>query len=148
MKLHDNAKLIVQLGNSIVKNRNTVAAKFGLTSGQALIMKFLLKHRDSEEINQLDIQKDMNLSHQTVSGMLRRLERDGYIICEQSQRDKRYKRITVTQKANKLEQALKEVAHCAEEKVVEGMTEAEQVEFNRLLRIAHKNMTGATDAGE
>jgi MarR family multiple gene transcriptional regulator MgrA len=148
MKQYDNARLIVQLGNSIVQNRNTAAAKFGLTSGQALIMKFLLKRRDSGEINQLDIQKDMNLSHQTVTGMLRRLERDGYVIREQSPRDKRYKRITMAQEAKELEQALKEVAHCAEEKVIEGMTEAEQVEFNRLLRIAHKNMTGVTNAGE
>jgi MarR family transcriptional repressor of mepA len=138
----ENAKLIVQLANVMNKRRNIKAAEYGLTSGQVLILKFLLRNKDKEEINQLDIQTNMNLSHQTVTGMVRRLESKGYVTCRQSGRDKRCKRIELTPKAFEVSSALYALAMSSEQAVIQNMTEAEQQEFNRLLHTAYRNMTG------
>jgi MarR family multiple gene transcriptional regulator MgrA len=138
----ENVKLIVQLANVMIKKRNSKAAEYGLTSGQALILRFLLKNRDKEEINQLDIESNMNLSHQTVTGMVRRLESKGYVACSQSSRDRRCKRIEPTPKAFEVSSALLAVAVSSEQAVTQDMTEAEQHEFNRLLHRAYRNMTG------
>jgi len=85
----------------------------------------------------------MNLSHQTVTEMIKLLENKGYISCLQSSRDKRCKNIKVTPRALELGKALKEVAISSEHLVVQDMSEDEQREFSRLLRTAHANMTGS-----
>ena len=142
METFENAKLIVQLANVMINRRNKKAAGYGLTSGQVLILKFLLKNQDREEINQLDIQQNMNLSHQTVTGMVGRLESKGYVACSQSSRDRRCKRIELTPKAFEVSSAMSAGAMSAEQAVIRDMTADEQQEFNRLLRTAYRSMTG------
>ncbi len=142
MESFENIKLIMQLSNVIIKKRNNKAAEYGLTSGQALILRYLLKNRDKEEINQVDVQTYMNLSHQTVTGMLSRLEQKGYVSCHQSGRDRRCKLIELKPKGYEVESTLIAVAISSEQAAIQNMTANEQREFNRLLRLAYKNMTG------
>ena len=137
----NNAKLAMQLGKALVKMRNSITAKFDLTSGQLAIMVFLLHNLDRDEINQLDVQNDLLLTHQTVTGMIKRLEEKRFILSSQSRRDGRYKCITVTAKALELKDSLEESAKIAEDCVVSGMSESEQKEFNRLLFIALTNIS-------
>ncbi len=44
MEIFENAKLIVQLANVMIRKRNSTASEFGLTSGQSLILRYLLKN--------------------------------------------------------------------------------------------------------
>lgn len=136
---YDNGKLIVQLGNIVVKRRNAKAAEYGLTSGQTQILVFLLKNKD-REINQLDLQNDMLLTHQTVTGILNLLEKKGFIRRESSEIDRRRKRVMLTDKALKLETAIQKVAYEFEAMLVKNMSEEEIREFSRLLHIAQANM--------
>lgn len=136
-----NVKLVMQLSNALVKMRSSIAAEFGITSGQFSIMVFLLNNLDRDEINQLDIQNDLLITHQTVTGVLGRLEEKGYIICNQSKRDRRYKRITVTSLALEVKDALAESAKITESHLISSMSENERNEFNRLLLMALKNIS-------
>jgi DNA-binding MarR family transcriptional regulator len=103
-------------------------------------MSFLLHNLGRDEINPLDVQNDQMLTHQTVAGILQRLEGKGFIRCTQSQKDKRYKRITVTQKGIELEAFLKGAAADSEARLVRGMSEKDRKEFSRLLRIVQLNL--------
>lgn len=140
MMASSNVKLVMQLSNALVKMRSSIAAEFNITSGQLSIMVFLLNNLDRGEINQLDIQNDLLITHQTVTGVLERLKEKGYILCSQSRRDKRYKCITVTPKALEVKTALEDSAKIAESRLISGMSENDQKEFSKLLALALKNI--------
>lgn len=143
-----NMRLIMQLANVIIRNRNAMAAKFGLTSSQMDIMYFLIRTRTWKEVTQRDIQQAMLLTHQTVTGVLARLEEKGFIVCRRSERDKRCKCITVTEKALCLKDALTELAGKVEKKLAMHMTPQQVVAFNTALEIALKNMRAWNEQGE
>ncbi len=138
-----NVRLICQLGNALVKHRNKKAAAFSLTSVQMDVMVFLLKNRQKDEINQLDVQKHLMLSHPAVTGIVQRLEEKGFLKREQSKRDARYNCLQLTQKALELEDVLKCNAPEAEKTILQNMTSLEQAELYRLLQIALDNISSS-----
>lgn len=138
-----NVRLMCQLGNALVKYRNKKAAAFSLTSVQMDVVVFLLKNRNKDEINQLDVQKYLRLSHPAVTGIIQRMEENGFIKREQSIRDARYNCMHLTQKALELEDVLTDNAIEAEKIVMQHMTSTEQAELYRLLQIALDNICGS-----
>lgn len=138
-----NVRLICQLGNALVKYRNKKAAAFSLTSVQMDVVVFLMKNRKKEEINQLDVQKHLMLSHPAVTGIIQRMEEKGFLKREQSTRDARYNCLHLTQKGLELEDVLTGNAAEAEKIVTKNMTSTEQAEMYRLLQIALDNICGS-----
>lgn len=141
-------RLVMQLANTMIRKRNAMAAEFGLTSSQMDIMYFLIKNRDRQDITQREIQQAVLLTHQTVMGLLARLEEKEFIVCKQSKRDKRCKCITVTEKALQLKEALTELAGKVEQKLAVGMTAQQVSAFNKALEIALKNMRAWNEQSE
>lgn len=135
-----NVRLLCQLGNALVKFRNKKAEAFGLTSVQMDVVAFLLKNRDKDEINQLDVQKYLALSHPAVTGIIQRMEQKGFLKRKQSSRDARYNCLYLTQKALELEDALDHDAAKAEKIIMKNMSRTEQEEFHRLLQLAMDNI--------
>ena len=133
-------RMICQLGNSLIKYRNKKAESFGLTSVQIDVIVFLLKHRECDEINQLDIQNHLMLSNPTVTGILRRLETRGFISRGKSTRDARYNCLNLTDKAIALAEVLESNALMAEKQLLKGMSRQQREEFTRLLALAQSNM--------
>lgn len=67
-------KLMIKEGDNRIK-------KYGLTSKQGRIL-FFINHRISvhhQEVHQRDIEKEFHLSKSTVSGLVKRLENNGFI---------------------------------------------------------------------
>ena len=93
-------RIIRRIDNSLLKNRNKNLADFDLTAAQSDIIVYLMNnYQEMSEINQLDIQKHLQLSNPTVSGLLNRLEEKGFISRTSSIHDARYNCISPTQKA-------------------------------------------------
>ena len=57
-----------------------------------------LESKGAEEINQRDLEKVEKITHPAMTGIIQRLESKGFIICTPSPRDKRYKKISCTDK--------------------------------------------------
>jgi len=92
--------LTKSINNAIEKERNRYLVGYDLTSAQADVLKFVsYKEASGEEINQVDIEKEFNLSNPTVTGILKRLEMKGFVIKKNSQKDRRYKSVCLTEKA-------------------------------------------------
>lgn len=137
---YKNVRLMCQIGNALVKYRNKKAAVFNLTSVQMDVVVFLLKNRERDEINQLDVQKYLMLSHPAVTGIIQRLEEKGFLKRKPSTRDARYNCLQLTQKALELEDVLAENAVEAEKIIMKNMTSSQQEEFYRLLQAALDNI--------
>lgn len=130
-----------KLGNALVKYRNESLKDQDLTSVQAEVISFILKNKDKDEINLLDVQRHLALTHPTVIGIAKRLEEKSFIKREQSKTDARYTSLKLTKKGLEFRNVLSKKAAENEELLLQGMKDDERKEFNRLLGIALKNMT-------
>jgi DNA-binding MarR family transcriptional regulator len=134
-------KLVLQLANELIKKRNETSTQFDLTAGQMTFVVFLLRHQDRVEINQLDIEKEFGLTHQTVTGIISRLKTKGFVECFPSLRDKRFKAIRLREKALSIQVELERLTENADALMIKGMTADEQNTFQRLLQNALNQMT-------
>lgn len=55
------------------------------------------------EINQKDLENASHVTHSTMTEILKRMERKGFIRCSQSSHDRRHKCISTTEKARQLQ---------------------------------------------
>ena len=75
---------------------NEMFAEFDLTGAQTFTLIYLFKaHDQGRIINQRDIERDMDISNPTVTGILNRLENKGLIIRKVNPADARVKNIDV-----------------------------------------------------
>ena len=77
------------------------AAAMGLTSVQLRVLGSVsrLEAAGKEEIHQNDLERIERVTHPAMTKMLQRLESKGFVRCVPSERDRRYKKVTCTQRS-------------------------------------------------
>lgn len=73
----------------------------GLTGVQFGVLGQLrrLRRAGQEEINQRDLEEATHVTHPTMTEIVKRLEKQGFVVCTPSERDRRFKCIRPTEKA-------------------------------------------------
>ena len=131
------ASLIVKLGNAVTYFRNLKMEGIDLTSQQSDALIATLRNPG---ITASQLKEHLGLSQSTVAGIISRLEGKGLVEKTADQDDARKSILMPTQHGLSLEETLKEIALDTQQCLVDGMNEAEQAEFIRLLGIALDNM--------
>lgn len=131
------ASLIVKLGNAVTYYRNLKMENIDLTSVQSDAIIATLRNPG---ITATQLREHLQLSQSTVAGIIARLESKGLITKAIDKDDARKAILMPTEQGKLLEEPLKEIALETQQFLVEGMSEAEQAEFTRLLQIALDNM--------
>ena len=98
-----------------------------------LLIYTFLKNKAGVEVNQVDIEKELNIKNPTVTGLINRLEKKEYIRRETSQKGSKYKSIVVTDKGIALINEGQKIADRVEKKMFSVLTKDEQNELARLL---------------
>lgn len=140
------ASLVVRLGNVVAWLRNQRMQQRDITSSQSDVIRYILKHRD-QPVSAGDLMKQLSLSPSTMAGLLKRLENKHLITRKTDENDARKIIITPTKEGLDLEDYLKGTAAQTEEILLRGMTEVEQSEFYRLLKIALQNANAVKESG-
>ena len=109
-----------------------------LTAAQGHIMGYIT-HRKTPPCAR-DIEEAFQLSHPTVSGLLSRLEKKGFIAFQPDEADRRCKRIYVLPKGLELNETMHRTILTTEEQLVQGFTDEEKEQFTQLLLRAIHNM--------
>lgn len=117
---------------------NESLAQIGLTSAQGHIMGRLMHTK--EHLRARDLEREFCLSHPTVSGILSRLEKKGFIELRTDPADKRCKRIYVLEKAAEFDSLMNENLDKTENRLVAGFTPEETAQFAAYLERAIGNM--------
>jgi DNA-binding MarR family transcriptional regulator len=118
-----------------------------LTSAQGHIMGYL-SHRDTPPCPR-DIEEAFRLSHPTVSGLLSRLEKKGFIALRSDENDRRCKRVFMLPKGEECHERMHEIIRATETQLVSGFTAEEQAQFAGFLERAIQNMhCGCTNKEE
>ena len=109
-----------------------------LTAAQGHVMGFIA-HRKTPPCSR-DIEEAFHLSHPTVSGLLGRLEKKGFIELRPDETDRRCKRIFILPKGEELTETMHRTILESEEKLVQGFTEEEKALFAQFLNRSIENM--------
>lgn len=117
-------------------------ASMDLTASQGPIIGFIA-HRPQAPCSR-DIEEEFHLSHPTVSGILSRLERKGFIEFRPDGQDRRCKRIYILPKGQECDELIHKTIRINEERMVQDFTDAEKEQFAALLKRAIRNMGGRT----
>ena len=116
-------------------------ARMDLTAAQGHIMGYLA-HSPNPPCSR-DIEEAFQLSHPTVSGLLSRLEKKGFIEFRPDEKDRRCKRIHMLPKGQACIELMHRTIRENEERIVQGFSDAEKAQFASLLERAISNMGGS-----
>ena len=127
------------LNNRITQYMDQQFLALDLTSTQSFILHHLSLH-ENEAMYPKDIEKRFHLTHPTVSGVLQRLEAKNFIVIEPDRADRRCKRIRLTDRARRCDEAVGQALETLERLMCSGMSEEEQQTLLRLLDLASANL--------
>ncbi len=124
--------LVKQINNVFEKDLNGKLKAIGVTSSQCAVLDYLF-HTNKEEVSQRDVEQNLNLKNPTVTGLLKRLDEKGYILCVPNAEDKRKKNIYLTEKAYDIQRRMDTDRKKLEKKLTRGMTKKEVAAVTRAL---------------
>ena len=116
--------MIKQINNVYEKDLNERLRKIGITSSQCAVLDYLF-HTSRDEISQRDVEKALNLKNPTVTGILKRLDEKGYILCVPNAKDKRKKNIYLTEKAYDIQRRMETDRRKLDRELTRGMSKRE-----------------------
>lgn len=115
---------IKQINNVYEKDLTNRLKILGITSSQCAVLDYLF-HTNKEEVNQIDVEKSLNLKNPTVTGLLKRLDEKGFILCVPSSTDRRRKKIYLTEKAYDIQRRMEADRKKMDKALTRGMTKRE-----------------------
>lgn len=116
--------IIKQINNVFEKELNEKLKTLGITSSQCEVLDYLF-HTSKDEVSQRDVEKNLNLKNPTVTGILKRLDEKGYILCVPNAADKRKKNIYLTEKAYDIQRRMELNRRKLDRELTRGMTKRE-----------------------
>lgn len=112
----------------------------GPTRSQLNVLNYLSQH-DGEKVRVKDVVSYLHIDQSTASGIIKRMEENGYLICCQDPEDRRQKVISrspawTAPSAEKAREGVSQI----EDTLLEGLTETERAELRRMLGIVYQNL--------
>lgn len=125
-------RMIKILNTTIERDMNRTLAKFDLTGGQGAILGYLVHHPEIE-ICQKDLEKEFELSHPTMSSIVARMEAKGIVSTEALEKDRRFKKIVLTEKGKALDREVFSFIEENDARLMHGFSEEEKQKMIELL---------------
>ncbi len=111
-----------------------------LTAPQCRLL-LCLEAQEGGKATQRDLQRLLELSHTTVTGLLQRLEAKGYVrTAFDDKRDGRVKSVYLTPEFRERHQATRETMRIFEQQIFSSLTEKEREDLQHLLGKIHRGI--------
>jgi DNA-binding MarR family transcriptional regulator len=130
--------MLRHLHSCVDQNITAALASMDLTAAQGAVMGFII--HSSQPPCARDVEQAFQLSHPTVSGLLSRLEKKGFLEFRPDETDRRCKRIYILPKGMELNETMHRTIQSVEERMVMGFGEEEKELFRQYLQRAIQNM--------
>lgn len=132
------------LSHMIKRNFDGVLVKvndeYRLTSVQGWVIKYLCDHEGSD-VFQRDLETAFSVRRSTMTSVLQLMEKNGLIERIAVSYDARLKKLILTQKAIDIHNYIENSHRALEKQMVEGISEAEQAEFLKIVRKLQANLS-------
>jgi len=107
---------------------------------QSMALGYLIRASAQDEIYVKDLEKYMKIRKSTASELVSRLEKNGYVKTEKSQKDGRLKRLIVTEEGHEAHDRILQFLQEIDDRLVEGLSKEEVDTFVNLLNRLIQNM--------
>ena len=131
------ARLLLNLSNTIIQNRNRHLQALGLTASQADCLQYFLAN---EGTSISDLKNAMDITHQTAWGIVQRMEAHGWARLQRSDEDRRRQVVIPTASGRRLGELMMRNRERTGSLLLRGMTEEEQQKFYQLAAQAYENV--------
>ncbi|HJD25491.1 MAG TPA: MarR family winged helix-turn-helix transcriptional regulator [Candidatus Blautia intestinipullorum] len=138
--------LIHMLSNLMKRNDSSagISGAGELTVTQKHVLKFILLASLHRDVYQKDVEEEFQIRKSTVTGILKLMEKNGFIRRESAQQDARLKKLVPTEKAEALRPSILEHIRRTETHLTEGIPPEElkicrKVMCRMLYNLAEKN---------
>ena len=133
--------LIQHIAHAMFKETNRDLQKYNLTRVQANVLIYLFFSEGNGDIFQKDIEKHLNLTNPTVTGVVKRLEQKNLIIRHCCKNDGRYKCHILTDEGRKFAKySVDYMRNEKENQLLKGFSEDEIDFVIKLLKRMLKNL--------
>lgn len=132
---------IRELGLIIEKYLQQVAIQCDLEhleGPQGAVLFYLISHED-QDVFQKDIEQLLSIQKASASGLIKRMEKNGFIHVEPLEIDKRYKAIKVTEEGKAKHQAIRAFLDQVEADLSRGITQEEFKVFHDVIKKVTQN---------
>lgn len=132
MNIRKAGVLVKKAALEFDKISNPILSEYNLTASQYKIIKFLYTS-ESRTARVVDLEKTFSMTHPTTLGLLKQLEKKGFVKRVANPNDARGKLAALTAKADSMQDELIVLGDTIEEKLTERLTAAETAQLVRLL---------------
>lgn len=137
-------RLIHMLSHQMKRNSNgmeSVIENDELTVMQKHVLKFVLLESLHRDLYQKDIEEEFQIRKSTVTGILKLMEKHGYIYRESVEKDARLKKIVPTPKAEELRPILLKHIAFTENYLTKGISEEDVITCKKVLCQMYHNLS-------
>lgn len=129
------------LHRSFHKKLNEMLGEKDLTGVQFGVLGELIRLEESgcQEIKQRDLENASHATHPTMTEIIKRLEKKGFICCRTSLSDRRQKLISSTDKARSLGQEIDRINQEVFSWLCRGLSQEQVEEFLRIMDVMLEN---------
>ncbi len=133
---------IAIINRAFRKKLDEKASAMGLTSVQLRVLGSVsrLEAAGAAEIHQNDLEQIERVTHPAMTKLLQRLESKGFIHCMPSAQDRRYKKITCTERSSEIYKMILAQDEEVFTELCKNLTSAEKQDFIRLADMILQNI--------
>ncbi len=91
-------------------------------------------------ISQKELAEQLNVTAPSITSLIQKMEKSGYISRRPDEQDQRVMRLSLTEKGESLVQSVKDVSDRMEQILLEGMSLEERLLFRRLMLQVNENL--------
>ena len=133
---------IAIINRAFRKRMDEKAASMGITSVQLRVLGSIsrLEASGETEIHQNDLEQIEHVTHPAMTKLLQRLESKGFIQCVPSAKDRRYKKITCTERSAGIHHVILAQDAEVQEEFCENFTQEQKEMLTQLTDLLLKNV--------
>ena len=129
------ANMIKHLNKMFDQQINENMISVNVTRSQMEILVYTYrKNKNGIEVNQVDLERDLKLKSPTVTGLICRLEKKGYMKREKSSKGPNYKSVLITDEGIRIIEEGKRITDNVEKEMFSVLDKDEKKELTRLLQ--------------
>ena len=138
--------LVKRIAHRLEQNMNNFLKPYNITIMQSWVLMFLKRTENCYTFKELE--KQIEVSQPTMAGILARLDQKNMIITSQDEKDKRIKKVEISDEGRALINRLGEHLDDSERAIVGDFTKDEQEMFHLLLERAYYNVVERGDEND
>lgn len=118
--------------------------EWDLTFSQLQVLKYLQMHHG--ETMQKEIEREFQVSHPTIVGLVSRLEKNGFVTTRVDTKDRRNKIVSLTDKAREHHKIIENEKKQNEAFLLSGLSAEDQQNLRRYLLLIQQNLMRNSDS--